>query len=363
MQSILVHKIDHIGDTLLATPAIRSLRISFPNATITALATPLTKAVLEGNPDLNEIVLFDPKGVHKTKEKMAAFTREISARQYDLIVCFSAATEDYRMVKRFGGKVRLAPVYQNMLSAKLISLWTITQRIMIEDDPGKFMESPYPLRHEVEQNLEVVKAIGAEDPPENKLFLYVAEEDKQWAEEKFSSLILPTKSSKVVGVQLSDRWFWPPYQVQGVANLLATLTKFYPTGYFLIFHDQPQMSMAAELQNLHLGSNMEFVSYLPLKRYAALMGKCNAMVTMHSGTTHIAAAMNVPTVAVFRAKWFEYFSVREAPWKIPHMIVRKPWDPPIPQEISQESLESAIGLHSRDIVDRLQTLVINQGGY
>ena len=61
MRSILIHKIDHIGDTLLATPAIRALRESFPLSEITAIVTPLTKDVLDGNTDINNMVLFDPQ--------------------------------------------------------------------------------------------------------------------------------------------------------------------------------------------------------------------------------------------------------------------------------------------------------------
>lgn len=359
MRSILIHKIDHIGDTLLATPAIRALRESFPLSEITAIATPLTKDVLDGNTDINEMVLFDPLWERKAKGKFEAFVLEMKKRAFDCIVSFSAATKDYRMIKQFGGKVRVAPVYKHMLSARLAGLTTLTHRIMISDDPGQFMAKRFQLRHEVEQNIEVVKAAGAKATDAGRLILPVSDEDIKWAKKQVTLFPLPRKQSKIVGVQLSNRWFWPPSQVKGIEHLLATFVKFYPTGFFLVFCDKTEESMLKELRKKNLGPNVEFLPCLPLKHYAAMLKQCNAFVTMHSGSTHIAAACDTPSVVVFREKWFEYFSAREAPWKSTHIIVKKPFDI-LPRQTSDEELNSVITLHSREIVDRLQTLLANQ---
>lgn len=359
MHRILIHKIDHIGDTLLATPAIRALKESFPEAAITALVTPLTKPVLEGNLDINELIIFDKEGAHKTKKAVASFNADIQKKSFDTIISFSAATKDYHMIKQFGGSVRAAPVYNNMWHAKFVSRFTLTKRILIEDDPGKFISNPYPIKHEILQNLLVVEALGAKAPKDPRLILPVGEEDKVWAKEQIISLPLSLKTSRIVGVQLSSRWFWPPVQQKGVAHLLATLTKFYPAGFFIIFHDESEKEMANALMSVEISRNMKYFPPLPLKRYAAMIKHCHAIVTMHSGTTHIAGAMGVPVVVVFRSKWFEYFSIKEAPWKIPYAIIKKPWDGPVPNEMDENKLENSINLHSREAADRLQTLLID----
>jgi len=56
---ILVIPAQHIGDTLLATPAIRALRHHFPKAHITVLASPSGAIVLRGNPDIDEIRILN----------------------------------------------------------------------------------------------------------------------------------------------------------------------------------------------------------------------------------------------------------------------------------------------------------------
>ncbi|MGH6693270.1 MAG: glycosyltransferase family 9 protein, partial [Gammaproteobacteria bacterium] len=55
-------KLADIGDLLTATPALRALRWRYPNAHITALVTPHTACLLEGNDAVDDTLLF-PKAV------------------------------------------------------------------------------------------------------------------------------------------------------------------------------------------------------------------------------------------------------------------------------------------------------------
>ncbi len=61
MKRILVVRTDRVGDVVVATPLIRELRKTFPDAFITALVRPNTKNILLNNPNLNEIITDDLK--------------------------------------------------------------------------------------------------------------------------------------------------------------------------------------------------------------------------------------------------------------------------------------------------------------
>ena len=50
-----------IGDTVMATPAFRSLRAGFPDAKIHALVKPVVAPVLDGLNLCNQRILFDPR--------------------------------------------------------------------------------------------------------------------------------------------------------------------------------------------------------------------------------------------------------------------------------------------------------------
>jgi ADP-heptose:LPS heptosyltransferase len=55
--TILYIKPDHLGDLLLATPALAALRLRFPAARITALVGPWSAFVLRNNPDIDDLLI------------------------------------------------------------------------------------------------------------------------------------------------------------------------------------------------------------------------------------------------------------------------------------------------------------------
>src|SRR5262245_39442835 len=79
---ILVVALRRIGDVLLATPLIRSLRRAWPDATIAALVFADTAGILDGNPDLDGVVTMSPRPGLPESVALAARL----ARRYDLAI-------------------------------------------------------------------------------------------------------------------------------------------------------------------------------------------------------------------------------------------------------------------------------------
>jgi heptosyltransferase-3 len=78
----LVVALRRIGDVLLTTPLIRSLRRAWPDATIDALVFAGTAGIIEGNPDINDVIAMPGRPT-------AADTIKLAARlwkRYDLAI-------------------------------------------------------------------------------------------------------------------------------------------------------------------------------------------------------------------------------------------------------------------------------------
>jgi heptosyltransferase-3 len=58
---ILVVTLRRLGDVLLTTPLIRSLKRAFPDAAIDALVFKGTEGILAGNPDLADVIVMPPR--------------------------------------------------------------------------------------------------------------------------------------------------------------------------------------------------------------------------------------------------------------------------------------------------------------
>jgi heptosyltransferase-3 len=107
---ILVITLRRLGDVLLTTPLIHSLRNGFPDARIDMLVFAGTEGILAGNPDIDDIVALRPRST--LGENLALALR--IARHYDLAVstqtgdrptllAFVAARQRIGLVPPIGG--------------------------------------------------------------------------------------------------------------------------------------------------------------------------------------------------------------------------------------------------------------------
>jgi len=85
---ILVIALRRLGDVLLTTPLIRSLKRAWPEAAIDALVFEGTQGILAGNPDLADVVAMPAR---PSAGEMIALTRKLW-RRYDL--AFSTQSGD-----------------------------------------------------------------------------------------------------------------------------------------------------------------------------------------------------------------------------------------------------------------------------
>lgn len=105
---ILVIALRRLGDVLLTTPLIRSLRRAWPDAVIDALVFADTAGILDGNPDLNGVVAMPPS---RTTSQSVALARQLW-RRYDLAI--STQPGDRPAFFAFvAGRVRVGPIEQD----------------------------------------------------------------------------------------------------------------------------------------------------------------------------------------------------------------------------------------------------------
>jgi ADP-heptose:LPS heptosyltransferase len=78
---ILLIQLRAIGDVVCTTPAIAYTRAAYPNATIDFLVEPISAPLLQTNPHLNEVLVYD-------KKHPAAEIRRVRARRYDAVIDF-----------------------------------------------------------------------------------------------------------------------------------------------------------------------------------------------------------------------------------------------------------------------------------
>jgi ADP-heptose:LPS heptosyltransferase len=87
INNILIFKPAAIGDLLHLTPVVRALRALAPGAFVTVVVgTELTASVFTGNPLVDEVLVYERRGVHGTIGGFLALWRRLRSRKYDLVV-------------------------------------------------------------------------------------------------------------------------------------------------------------------------------------------------------------------------------------------------------------------------------------
>ncbi len=84
-QRILIFNVNWLGDVLFSTAAIRAVRATYPESFIACAIPARCYQILEGNPHLDEVIIFDEKGSHRTLVGKIAFMRFLGKKKFDTV--------------------------------------------------------------------------------------------------------------------------------------------------------------------------------------------------------------------------------------------------------------------------------------
>jgi len=155
-QRILIIKPSAIGDVVHALPVLNLLRKRFPTAHISWLVTPTCSGLLEGHPQLDEVILFQ-RGRFGTSwwnpkvlAEMWRLNRRLRRGQFDLVLDLQGLLRSGYLSWKTG-----APVRVGFTDARELSWIFHTHRV------------PADLRtqHAVYRYLQMSRAIGCGDEP------------------------------------------------------------------------------------------------------------------------------------------------------------------------------------------------------
>ena len=144
---IVLSRLDRVGDLILSTPAIASVRRSWPGAHVTIVCSRHNAVVVERNPDVDAVSIL-PSDV-----RPAVFGRRFRTR-CDLAIALAPRESDFAFVGATRAPKRIGYTYARRYLARLTSPLFLTDLVISEADPEICERRPeYVVRHEVDQVL------------------------------------------------------------------------------------------------------------------------------------------------------------------------------------------------------------------
>ena len=303
---VLLTRLDRVGDLVLSTPAIATVRASFPQAHITFVASAYNRVVVERNTDIDELHAL-PRDV-----RPARFGETFRGRA-DVAIALAPRAQDFALVGATRARTRVGYTYLRRYLARLTARRYLTKLGISDADPELSERDPARvIKHEVDQLLDVVAFAGATHRV-NRLRVDVTDADRE--------AVAHLPSDPLV-FHLGARWFAAGSTLQNTIDTIAELRAFgLPV---VVTYGQECAREAAAVERARVADAVS--GGMPFHHWAAAFERAKVVVTVDTGATHVASAMRRPSVVVFEHRYFRLSSQEWAPYGVPYALVRKPAD-------------------------------------
>lgn len=297
---ILVVKLAAIGDLLLATPALRALRETYPQARIDLLVTPASAGLLDGWDVIDQVIVLDkylfdyPQQLLRhpaNLQRLQPLWRELRGGHYDAVILMHHLT-------LFFGRLK-----HQLLMRGTGARW----RVGLDNGHGRFLnvrvkDDGFGAMHEAEYNLALVAAVGA-TTGDTRLELPISDGERRQARELVYGESAPAHVDRPIiamhpgsgGYSTARRW--SPERFAQLADTLYRDTG----GQLLLVGGPEEAALHAQILGM-MQSAMPARSLAgkgSIKVTAAALELADLFIGNDAGPMHLAAAVGTPTVAIF----------------------------------------------------------------
>lgn len=296
IRSIVVFKPGPIGDFLHSLPAVEALRNTFPDARITVVTARELADLVEAHPAVDERIYIPWDLFRGDLRGLLRFIGEVRARRPDLFVDMKSNVKSFLM-RRLSG-------------AGKVLRYRKQKRV-------RFGERRL---HAIENLLEtVVPATGR--TPEPPFRVYLGREDEM-AAEAFLRDTLPGEGlglrkvalNPTVGWAIPSR-LWPPESFGRLGDRIAR-----ELGAAVFFTGGPSdREYLEKIAAVMSERSVIAAGRLTLGQTAALIKRCDLLVSGDTGPLHIAAGVGTKVIGLYGSVSTD----RSRPWGEGHIVIKK----------------------------------------
>ncbi len=326
VKSILVVRLDELGDVVLFTPFLRELRRNAPQAWIGLVVKPAVRNLVELCPYVNQVFTFD---LESDNGRWPPLTRHWRTLKFGWRHCWSRRL-DLAISPRRTADAKRGIFLMYFSGANWRAAYTWSNSINEQGRPqgeDALLTHPFQCRaghHEVEDNLQFLRLLGG-DVKSPALELWITNDEKRFGDTEILALGENNRRPVIAigpGAFAPER-IWPLENFLSVAQFSVQ-----ELGSRIVIIGGADDKIRGETIARQVGSRcLNLAGQTTFRQTAALLSKCSVFVGNDSGPMHIAAAMSVPVVEISsypRGGWFDHprSPARFGPWQVPKIILQ-----------------------------------------
>ncbi|MFA6320424.1 MAG: lipopolysaccharide heptosyltransferase II [Candidatus Omnitrophota bacterium] len=277
---VLIVRLDRLGDVVLSTPVIKAVREACPDGYIAFMAARHARDILEGNPYLDEVIIYEKAGREKGIASNLKFIRSLRRKKFDIALILHPTNRAHLLVS-------LAGIPETIGYNKKWG-FLLTKRIPHSKHHG--------LKHEIDYVLDVLRYTGLE-PKDKSLYMPVNACSERNVESIFQEHGI-SKNDICVAVNpgascVSKRWGTEKFAQ--VAHILAEKYK----AKIIIISGASDKKLGDEVASLLQGKCVNLAGRTSVADVAGVLRRAKLFVSNDSGPVHIACAVGTPVIAIF----------------------------------------------------------------
>jgi lipopolysaccharide heptosyltransferase II len=263
-----------VGDTLMCTPAVRSVRKALPNAKISVLVDRRRIALLSENPHVDQIIVYPGKF-----KRLNRLLKELKSVAADLAIILYANDPDIvPLVYLSGAPVRIG--------------WAESRFAFLLTHPAPKPEGNV---HFIEHRGRMIEAAGI-SLDSMQMELYPLKKDQAYIDH-FLRKQQMDPDTRLIALHpfgsILSKW-WPEENVIGLLDAFRNHPDF---KVVLLGSKDEKKAIDRILARSH--ENVQQTGQLDIGKIAALLNRAKLFIGTDSGPMHMAAALNIPRIELF----------------------------------------------------------------
>lgn len=309
-EKILIRSTNWIGDAIMTTPAVRTIRENFPDSEITLLGLPWVADVFAAGPRVDRIFLYEKNGRHQGLGGKLRLAAELRAEKYDAAILLQNAFE--------------AALITTLARIPARGGYTTDGRGLLLTH-GVKKDPAIGLKHQVHYYQEMLAGLGL-TPGDDQLELLLAPEAEKTVDEHLQTCFSHSGRVPVIGLNPGAAYGpakrWPAEKFGRLAHRVCSRSD----GVVLIFGTEADREAADRIRAATPGQSagrvIDLTGKTDLATAMAYIDRCDVFVTNDSGLMHVAAALRTPVVAIFGST----DHIATGPFSDNALVIRKPMD-------------------------------------
>ena len=279
---ILLRATNWVGDVVISLPALRALRAHHPRDRISVLARPWVAALYRLLPEVDEVLVEEPKGRHSGAAGRAALASELREKGFDRAILLPRSFATAWTACRAGIPERWG--YRGELRSLLL-----THPLSFSRPPGE---------HEVFRHLRLVAATGVPVPGMPDATWPVSEALRRSARARLMEAGVPGGPFAAAHVAsfAHEAKRWPEERFAALFSHLAAAR-----GLPIVLLGSASEALAnARVASLAAGARIfDLAGKTSLPEVLGIVSMADLFVGNDSGLAHLANAAGTPTTVVF----------------------------------------------------------------